>query len=234
MADVQQMVDHGPALVAALVMAVLLLPSNVSFHDAVIVAGAAGRLNAVDHDFDWSDRYNLWSGLIGGMFLALAYFGTDQRQVQRYLTASRSRRAGWACCSTRWRRSRCSSSSCSSGPWCSCFTSSRSRRSSSSRMSWRGLGAGRKAYLVVDRNTRRARSATRGRGRSARGGATRRRGRGGEGPCRLPRGAEGIRGGAARRRQAGGEAGRRRQFNDTNYISCPLSPTICRRASWAW
>ncbi len=45
-----------------------------------------GKLNAVDLSFDWNDRYNLWSGLIGGMFLALAYFGTDQSQVQRYLT----------------------------------------------------------------------------------------------------------------------------------------------------
>ena len=48
--------------------------------------GAAGRLNAVNLHFDWDDRYNLWSGLIGGMFLALAYFGCDQSQVQRYLT----------------------------------------------------------------------------------------------------------------------------------------------------
>jgi hypothetical protein len=50
------------------------------------VAGAAGRLNPVTLTFDWNDRYNLFSGLIGGMFLALAYFGTDQSQVQRYLT----------------------------------------------------------------------------------------------------------------------------------------------------
>ena len=50
------------------------------------LAGAAGKLNAVTTTFDWNDRYNIWSGLIGGMFLALAYFGTDQSQVQRYLT----------------------------------------------------------------------------------------------------------------------------------------------------
>src|SRR5207249_964642 len=54
--------------------------------DAVRLAGAAGKLNAVTLHFDWNDRYTLWSGLIGGMFLALAYFGTDQSQVQRYLT----------------------------------------------------------------------------------------------------------------------------------------------------
>src|SRR5712691_12594456 len=67
-------------------IAISLLPRDVSFLDAVKLAGAAGRLNAVTTTFDWNDRYNLWSGLIGGMFLALAYFGTDQSQVQRYLT----------------------------------------------------------------------------------------------------------------------------------------------------
>jgi Na+/proline symporter len=72
--------------VAALASAIFLLPSSVSFSDAVSLAGAAGRLNAVTLQFDWNDRYNLWSGLFGGMFLALAYFGTDQSQVQRYLT----------------------------------------------------------------------------------------------------------------------------------------------------
>ena len=83
---VQQMVVMTLGLVAALVTAVLLLPGHVSFLDAVTLAGAAGRLNAVTLNMDWKDRYNLWSGLIGGMFLALAYFGTDQSQVQRYLT----------------------------------------------------------------------------------------------------------------------------------------------------
>jgi Na+/proline symporter len=85
-ADVQQMMLILFALVVALVMAVHLLPPDISFFDAVHLAGAAGRLNAVNLNFDWSDRYNLWSGLIGGSFLALAYFGCDQSQVQRYLT----------------------------------------------------------------------------------------------------------------------------------------------------
>ena len=85
-ADVQQMMVIMAALVLALAVVVWKLPSDVSFFDAVKLAGAAGRLNAVDTHFDWNDRYNLWSGLIGGMFLALAYFGTDQSQVQRYLT----------------------------------------------------------------------------------------------------------------------------------------------------
>ena len=85
-ADVLQMCMIMGALVIALIVAIMRLPHDVSFLDAVRIAGAAGRLNAVDLHFDWSNRYNLWSGLIGGMFLALAYFGTDQSQVQRYLT----------------------------------------------------------------------------------------------------------------------------------------------------
>ncbi len=62
------------------------MPANISFRDAVSLAGAAGKLNAVTFHFEWDDRYNVWSGLIGGMFLSLAYFGCDQSQVQRYLT----------------------------------------------------------------------------------------------------------------------------------------------------
>jgi uncharacterized sodium:solute symporter family permease YidK len=49
------------------------------------VAGSMGKLNAVNFSFDIKERYTLWSGLLGGFFLALAYFGTDQSQVQRYL-----------------------------------------------------------------------------------------------------------------------------------------------------
>lgn len=84
--DVQQMLLIFAGLILALFMSFHLMPSNVSIGDAVSLAGAAGRLNAVVTTFDWNDRYNVWSGLIGGMFLALAYFGTDQSQVQRYLT----------------------------------------------------------------------------------------------------------------------------------------------------
>jgi Na+/proline symporter len=84
--DVQQMLLISCALVLALFMAVHLLPRDISWANALSLAGAAGRLNAVTTHFDWNDRYNLWSGLIGGMFLALAYFGCDQSQVQRYLT----------------------------------------------------------------------------------------------------------------------------------------------------
>ena len=85
-ADVQQMTVILLALVMAFAVAITMLPSDISFHDALKLAGAAGKLNAVTTSFDWNDRYNIWSGLIGGMFLALAYFGTDQSQVQRYLT----------------------------------------------------------------------------------------------------------------------------------------------------
>ena len=85
-ADVQQMMLILCGLVISLVMAVHLLPGHVSFANAVSLAGAAGKLNAVNFHFDWNDRYNVWSGLIGGMFLMLAYFGCDQSQVQRYLT----------------------------------------------------------------------------------------------------------------------------------------------------
>ena len=81
-----QMLIMMLGLVAALVTAVWLLPPDVSLFDAVSLAGAAGKLNPVVWDFNLSDRYNVWSGLVGGAFLALAYFGCDQSQVQRYLT----------------------------------------------------------------------------------------------------------------------------------------------------
>lgn len=61
------------------------LPSNVSLGEAFSLAGRMGKLNAVDFSFDPSKRYTFWSGLLGGFFLSLSYFGTDQSQVQRYL-----------------------------------------------------------------------------------------------------------------------------------------------------
>src|ERR1700686_94238 len=84
--DVQQMLIIFSGLIVAMVMVIVLLPQDISLLDAVYLAGKAGKLNAVDLKFDWNSRYNVWSGLIGGMFLALAYFGWDQSQVQRYLT----------------------------------------------------------------------------------------------------------------------------------------------------
>jgi Na+/proline symporter len=86
--DFQQMLIMMAGLAAALVMAVWLLPDNIGLTGALTVAGAAGKLNPVTTAFSWNDRYNLWSGLFGGTFLALSYFGCDQSQVQRYLTGS--------------------------------------------------------------------------------------------------------------------------------------------------
>ncbi|SFO66817.1 transporter, SSS family [Chitinophaga sp. YR627] len=68
-------------------MVVHLLPADIGFKEALQVSGKMDKLNVIVTDFDWKDRYNIWSGLIGGFFLALSYFGTDQSQVGRYLTA---------------------------------------------------------------------------------------------------------------------------------------------------
>ena len=62
------------------------MPEEVSFLGALDLAGASGRMNVVDFSFDFSKRYTFWSGITGGLFLALSYFGTDQSQVQRYLS----------------------------------------------------------------------------------------------------------------------------------------------------
>ncbi len=84
--DVQQMVIIFFGLFVAFGVIISMLPANVTFMDAVFLAGDVGKLNAVDTHFDLNNRYNLWSGLLGGMFLSLSYFGCDQSQVQRYLT----------------------------------------------------------------------------------------------------------------------------------------------------
>jgi SSS family transporter len=84
--DAHQMMVMFSGIVAAFLAAVWGLPSDTSFLDAIHLAGITGKMQAVDLNFDWENRYNLWSGLIGGTFLALSYFGTDQSQVQRYLT----------------------------------------------------------------------------------------------------------------------------------------------------
>ena len=73
-------------MVAAAVVLVLALPADVTLLDAVRLAGKGCRLNAIDASFNLNDRYTLWSGLLGGFFLQLAYFGTDQSQVQRYIS----------------------------------------------------------------------------------------------------------------------------------------------------
>ena len=86
--DVQQMIIIMAGMIVAFVMTIVLLPKNVGFVDALHVAGGMGKLNAIDFSFDLNNRYNFWSGLVGGLFVALAYFGTDQSQVQRYLTGA--------------------------------------------------------------------------------------------------------------------------------------------------
>ncbi|MES2681719.1 MAG: sodium:solute symporter [Bacteroidota bacterium] len=75
-------------LFLAAYMVVHLMPEQVSFIDALHIAGKMNKLNAIDTHFDLNNRYNLWSGIIGGFFLQLSYFGTDQSQVGRYLTGS--------------------------------------------------------------------------------------------------------------------------------------------------
>ncbi len=83
-----QMIIISAGMLMAIVMLFRLLPQDISFIDAAHIAGKMGKLNAITFEFDWRDRYNFWSGLIGGTFLALSYFGTDQSQVQRYLSGS--------------------------------------------------------------------------------------------------------------------------------------------------
>jgi Na+/proline symporter len=85
-ADVLQMSIIFCGLIMAMYMVVHMLPQQVSLGDAIRLAGVAGRLNAIDFHFDLNNRYTFWSGLIGGTFLSLSYFGCDQSQVQRYLT----------------------------------------------------------------------------------------------------------------------------------------------------
>lgn len=82
----QQMAVIMAGMMIAFIMLIYFLPRDISFGDAVNVAGKMGKLNVVDFSFDLSDRYNFWSGITGGLFLALSYFGTDQSQVARYLT----------------------------------------------------------------------------------------------------------------------------------------------------
>ena len=82
----QQMAVIFGGMFLAGYMVVHLLPANVSFTKAVSLAGTFGKMNIIDFNFDLKDRYNFWSGMIGGLFLALSYFGTDQSQVARYLS----------------------------------------------------------------------------------------------------------------------------------------------------
>jgi SSS family solute:Na+ symporter len=84
----QQFVIMFAGMAIAFVMIASSLPREVGLGGGLEVAGALGRLNAVTFGFDWQDRFNFWSGLLGGLFVALSYFGTDQSQVGRYLTGA--------------------------------------------------------------------------------------------------------------------------------------------------
>ncbi len=86
-ADVKQMVVIMVGVSAAVVALIAGLPDDISLEPALHVAGATGRLQAIDFTFDLNETYTFWSGLLGGLFLMLGYFGCDQSQVQRYLTA---------------------------------------------------------------------------------------------------------------------------------------------------
>jgi len=85
--DVKQMGIVVGGLVCAVIALIAGLPHDVGIGQALHVAGAAGRMNTIDFHFDVRQTYTFWSGLIGGLFLHTAYFGCDQSQVQRYLTA---------------------------------------------------------------------------------------------------------------------------------------------------
>jgi SSS family solute:Na+ symporter len=67
------------------------LPDGVGVGDALYIAGKSGKLNVITTGFDWKDKYNIWSGIFGGFFLALSYFGTDQSQVGRYITGKNTK-----------------------------------------------------------------------------------------------------------------------------------------------
>lgn len=91
-----QMIIILSTLVLVGYLSVKLLPEGKGFVHALRDAGEAGKLNIIstgmkNGSFDWQDKYNIWSGLIGGFFLALSYFGTDHSQVGRYLTGKNTR-----------------------------------------------------------------------------------------------------------------------------------------------
>ncbi len=82
----QQMIVILLGMIIAGVIVAMKLPADIGISGAATLAGATDRMIVVDTEFDLNNRYNLWSGLMGGFFLALSYFGTDQSQVQRYLS----------------------------------------------------------------------------------------------------------------------------------------------------
>ncbi|MBT8252872.1 MAG: sodium:solute symporter [Flavobacteriaceae bacterium] len=82
----QQMAVIFAGMFIAFFLIISYLPDGITFKKALEVAGASGKMEVLDFSFDFENRYTVWSGLIGGTFLMLSYFGTDQSQVQRYLS----------------------------------------------------------------------------------------------------------------------------------------------------
>ncbi len=82
----QQMFIIFSGMIAAFIFIVKALPENITFSNALQLAGINDKLNVLDFSLDINSRYTFWSGITGGLFLALSYFGTDQSQVQRYLS----------------------------------------------------------------------------------------------------------------------------------------------------
>ena len=82
----QQMAVIFAGMLTAFLLILNYLPLDISFTKALEIAGANGKMDVLDFSFDFENRYTFWSGIIGGSFLALSYFGTDQSQVQRYLS----------------------------------------------------------------------------------------------------------------------------------------------------
>ncbi|WP_324721118.1 sodium:solute symporter [Salinimicrobium sp. HB62] len=89
----QQMAVIFFGMVVALILIIQYLPEEITFTKALEIAGASGKLDILDFSFDLENRYTFWSGMIGGTFLALSYFGTDQSQVQRYLSGKSVRQS---------------------------------------------------------------------------------------------------------------------------------------------
>lgn len=82
----QQMAVMMGGMILAGILVIQMLPKEIGFTDALNVAGKMGKLNVVNFEFDLSDRYNFWSGITASLFLFMSYFGTDQSQVQRYIS----------------------------------------------------------------------------------------------------------------------------------------------------
>ncbi|WP_323787856.1 sodium:solute symporter [Psychroserpens sp.] len=81
-----QMIVIFTGMIIAFVLIISKLPADITFTKALNIAGASGKMEVLDFSFNLNNRYTVWSGLIGGTFLMLSYFGTDQSQVQRYLS----------------------------------------------------------------------------------------------------------------------------------------------------